>query len=103
MGGLSEKQKQNAVDSFQNDQSVEVFIGQVQAAGVGLTLTAANQVVFVESAWSPGDIDQCIDRCDRIGQTKWVQARFLVIEDSLEEHMLKVAFDKAKNINKIMG
>lgn len=103
MGGLSEKQKQNAVDSFQNDPAVEVFIGQIQAAGVGLTLTAASQVVFVESAWSPGDIDQCIDRCDRIGQTKWVQARFLVIEESLEEHMLKVAFDKAKNINKIMG
>ena len=103
MGGQSEKQKQNAVDSFQNNPAVEVFIGQIQAAGVGLTLTAASQVVFVESAWSPGDIDQCVDRCDRIGQTKWVQARFLVIEDSLEEHMLKVAFDKAKNINKIMG
>jgi SWI/SNF-related matrix-associated actin-dependent regulator 1 of chromatin subfamily A len=103
VGGLSEKQKQNAVDGFQNDPSIEVFVGQIQAAGVGLTLTAASQVVFVESAWSPGDIDQCIDRCDRIGQTKWVQARFLVIEESLEEHMLKVAFDKAKNINKIMG
>jgi SWI/SNF-related matrix-associated actin-dependent regulator 1 of chromatin subfamily A len=103
MGGLSEKQKQNAVDCFQNDPSIQVFIGQIQAAGVGITLTAASQVVFVESAWSPGDIDQCVDRCDRIGQTKWVQARFLVIEDSLEEHMLKVAFDKAKNINKIMG
>jgi len=102
-GGMTDTAKQKAVDSFQNDKSCSIFIGQIQAAGVGITLTAASRIVFVESSWSPGDIDQCIDRCDRIGQTESVRADFLTIEDSLEEHMLKVAFDKAYNINKIMG
>jgi len=94
--------KQKAVDDFQNKKGVRVFIGQIQAAGTGLTLTAASDVVFVESSWVPGEINQAIDRCHRIGQKHNVTAKFLVVEKSLDETMLKSIFDKEKTINQIM-
>jgi SWI/SNF-related matrix-associated actin-dependent regulator of chromatin subfamily A-like protein 1 len=94
--------KQKAVDDFQNKKGVRVFIGQIQAAGTGLTLTAASDVVFVESSWVPGEINQAIDRCHRIGQKHNVTAKFLVVEKSLDETMLKSIFDKGKIINQIM-
>lgn len=100
-GGMSAEHKQKAVDSFQNDNETRIFIGQIQAAGTGLTLTKASDVVFVETSWVPGEIHQAIDRCHRIGQKSNVTARFLVVEKSLDEHMLKTIFDKEKIISKI--
>jgi len=102
MGGMSDKDKQANIDSFQNNPEIDIFIGQIQAAGVGITLTAASDVIFVESSWTPGEIDQCIDRCHRIGQKNSVTSTFLTVENSIEETMLKVVFDKAKIINQIL-
>lgn len=96
------KNRQQAVDDFQTKKDVRVFIGQIQAAGTGLTLTAASTVVFAETSWVPGEINQAIDRCHRIGQKDNVTAKFLVVEKSLDETMLKTIFDKEKTINQIM-
>jgi SWI/SNF-related matrix-associated actin-dependent regulator of chromatin subfamily A-like protein 1 len=101
-GGMAADKKQKAVDDFQTKPEVRAFIGQIQAAGVGITLTASSNVEFVETSWVPGEIDQAIDRCHRIGQKSNVTARFHVVEDSLDETMLKSIFDKKKNINKIL-
>lgn len=101
-GKHSAVNKQKAVDDFQNKKDTRVFIGQIQAAGTGLTLTAASTVVFIESSWVPGEINQAIDRCHRIGQQSNVTAKFLVVEKSLDETMLKTIFDKEKIINQIM-
>lgn len=94
--------RQKAVDDFQTKDEVRVFIGQIQAAGTGLTLTAASTVVFVETSWVPGEINQAIDRCHRIGQKDNVTAKFLVVEKSLDETMLKTIFDKEKTINQLL-
>lgn len=102
-GSTSQKDRQEAVDKFQNDDKTRVFIGQIQAAGVGITLTAANTVVFVESSWVPGEIAQAVDRCHRIGQKDVVLAQFLIIADTIEEHMLATVVDKLKTIKKIHG
>lgn len=102
-GGMSPEKKQKAVDAFQNDPEVRVFVGQIQAAGVGITLTAASNVEFVETSWVPGEIDQAVKRAKRIGQHSHVTARFHIVEKSLDETMLKTAFDKLKNINKILN
>jgi len=101
-GKHSAKNKQKAVDDFQKKKDTRVFIGQIQAAGTGLTLTAASTVVFIESSWVPGEINQAIDRCHRIGQKSNVTAKFLVVEKSLDETMLKTIFDKGKIINQVM-
>lgn len=97
-GSMSAKTKQKAVDDFQNKKDVRVFVGQIQAAGVGLTLTAANDVVFVESSWVPGEINQAIDRCHRIGQLNPVTATFLVVDGTIDHVMLEAVVKKEKTI-----
>lgn len=101
-GDTTMKDRQENVDTFQNDKNCRVFIGQIQAAGVGITLTAASHVIFVESSWVPGEVDQATDRCHRIGQKDSVLVQFLVIAESLEEHMIRTMIDKKQTIRRIV-
>ena len=98
-GGIVNKDKrQEAVDRFQNDPNVRVFIGTIKAAGVGLTLTASSTVIFAEQDWTPGYMDQAEDRAHRIGQKDSVLVQHLVMEDSLDSTMLKRVVSKASDI-----
>lgn len=102
-GSVSAVKRQQAVDLFQTNQDCRILVGQMTAAGVGITLTAASNVVFVETSWVPGDIAQAVDRCHRIGQKNSVLAQFLVIRGSLEEYMLRTIVDKQLTINRIVN
>ena len=95
-------QRQANVDRFQTDPECRVFIGQLTAAGTGITLTAASDVVFVEASWVPGDNEQFSDRCHRIGQQDSVMVHYLVVEESLDAKILGSAARKAEGIGKIM-
>lgn len=88
-GGMTDEQKQAAVDAFQTKPAVRVFIGQLATAGVGLTLTAASTVVFAELDWVPGVMTQCEDRCHRIGQKNSVLVHHLVLDGSLDARIAK--------------
>lgn len=101
-GRTSTKAKQANVDGFQKDENTRLLIGQISAAGVGFNLTAASDVLFVESSWVPGEIDQAVDRVHRIGQDMPVNVRFLVFRNSLEENMLQSVVNKKKNIDQIV-
>lgn len=81
------KQRQVAVDAFQQNPHIRLFIGNLQAAGVGLTLTAASHVVFAELDWVPGVMSQAEDRCHRYGQQDAVLVQHLVLEGSLDSNM----------------
>lgn len=102
-GDTPKAARQAAIDDFQSDDSIRIFLGNIQAAGIGITLTAASHVIFVESSWVPGEIEQAVDRCHRIGQTKSVLAQFLVVRDSIDEHMLNRIVTKEKVIDKIVN
>ena len=101
-GGTAERLRDQAVRDFQSDPLVRIFIGQIRAAGVGITLTAASHVIFVEPDWTPGIVHQAVDRCHRIGQKSAVLAQFLVVEGSLEEHMMQTLISKTKTIKTIV-
>ena len=100
-GGTPLKTRQWAVDSFQKGGS-KVFIGQIQAAGVGITLTAASHVIFLELDWTPGMMSQAEDRCHRIGQTESVLVQHLVLENSLDAHMAKTLVRKQGVAEKLL-
>lgn len=101
-GATSATARQAAVDQFQKDPTRRVFIGNILAAGVGVTLTAAQDVVLVESSWVPGENDQAIDRLHRIGQIGSVLAHILVVEGSLDAKILGSAAHKAGDVGKIL-
>lgn len=101
-GDTRPRKRQEAVDRFQTDPQVRVFVGQLTAAGTGITLTAASDVVFVEASWVPGENEQMLDRCHRIGQVSPVLAHYLVVEGSLDAKILGTAAGKAEGIAKIM-
>jgi SWI/SNF-related matrix-associated actin-dependent regulator 1 of chromatin subfamily A len=99
VGGMNDSTKQLAVDTFQNDPSCRLFIGNIQAAGEGITLTAASHVIFVELDWAPSQMSQCEDRCHRIGQKDNVLVQHLVFENSIDAKIAKVLLKKQKIIS----
>ena len=94
--------RQAAVEAFQGDPTVKVFIGSIQAAGVGITLTAASHVVFAELDWVPANLSQAEDRCHRIGQTGSVLVQHLVLEGSLDSVMAKKIVGKQRVIDEAL-
>lgn len=95
-GGTTGAARQQAVDDFQSPSGARVLIGQIQAAGVGITLTAASTVVFVEQDWVPGNMAQAEDRCHRIGQKESVLVQYLVFDESLDANMANTLINKSR-------
>lgn len=98
-GASSMSQRQAAVDSFQNDEDTKVFIGNIKAAGVGITLTRASIVMFADMEWSPALHDQAEDRAHRIGQEGTVNIYYYVIQDTVEEDIVDL-LQKKKSVIK---
>jgi SWI/SNF-related matrix-associated actin-dependent regulator 1 of chromatin subfamily A len=93
-GDVSMEDRDVAVEQFQNDPSVRVFIGSITAAGIGITLTAASMSVFAELSWVPGDVTQAEDRIHRIGQTESVLIQHIVLDESIDARLAKVLVSK---------
>lgn len=102
VGDTKMEDRQIAVDSFQTDPNVKYFIGSIMAAGVGITLTAASTVVFVELDWVPGNMSQAEDRCHRIGQKNSVLVQHLVLENSLDARIAEKLIKKQEVIDKAL-
>jgi SWI/SNF-related matrix-associated actin-dependent regulator 1 of chromatin subfamily A len=101
-GRVPNEERQRAVDRFQSDSTCKIFIGGIQSAGVGLTLTAASTVVFAELDWVPGNMSQAEDRCHRIGQKEQVLVQHIVLANSLDERMAETIIKKQEIIEKAL-
>lgn len=101
-GGDPVEKRQAAVDAFQNDPKITYFIGSIQAAGVGITLTASSHVVFAELDWVPGNVSQAEDRCHRIGQHDSVLVQHLVLSKSLDAVLAQTLIDKQEVIDRAL-
>ena len=87
-GSTTQAKRQEAIDRFTNDPTVYVFIAQQTAAGVGINLQVASEIVLVEPAWSPDDNAQAIKRIHRIGQDVPCRARIFTVAGSLDEAVM---------------
>ena len=103
VGGMIPQARQNSIDAFQGDPSVRIFIGNIQAAGTGITLAPASSVcLFAELSWTPAEMTQCEDRLHRIGTKDSVHVQHLVLEGSLDAMMVKVLIKKQKVLDAVL-
>jgi SWI/SNF-related matrix-associated actin-dependent regulator 1 of chromatin subfamily A len=100
-GGVSQTARGALVDNFQAGK-LDIMLLSSKAAGVGVTLTRASDVLFVEFQWTPGEMTQCEDRCYRIGQTKPVTIRNLVVEGTIDEDMVELLASKQQVLEAVL-
>jgi SWI/SNF-related matrix-associated actin-dependent regulator 1 of chromatin subfamily A len=102
-GREDQQQKQQSIDSFQNNPKTDIIICSIRAAGVGLTLTASSDVAFVEFPWTYADCCQCEDRSHRIGQKDSVTARYFLGKNTIDEKVYKIIQMKKGIANAVTG
>jgi SNF2 family DNA or RNA helicase len=100
VGGMTAAEKADTVERFQAGE-IDVLVGQITAAGTGLTLTAARHLVFVQTPWSPGDLTQASDRIYRIGQERHVTTHVLTGLGMVSESLWGVLQGKAEDADRI--
>ena len=93
--------RQTAIDTFQDDPECMVFLAST-AMGMGVTLTAASNALFVERQWTPGIEEQMEDRLHRIGQTNGVLIHYMQVEHSLDEKMDRLVENKRAVLNEVL-
>ncbi|XP_015260690.1 PREDICTED: DNA annealing helicase and endonuclease ZRANB3, partial [Cyprinodon variegatus] len=86
-GRVPSSERIKLVHKFQNEPDTRVAILSIQAAGQGLTFTAASHVVFAELYWNPGHMKQAEDRAHRIGQTSSVNVHYLIAKGTFDTVM----------------
>lgn len=101
-GQDSQEKRQAAVDAFQNDPETKVFVSNMKAGGVGLTLTQARIVMFADMEWSPEIHAQAEDRAHRIGQEGTVNVYYYVMEKTIEEDIVDLLEAKRRIIKEVM-
>ncbi len=87
-GSTAAPDREKAIQSFQNDDEVRVFLISLKAGGVGLNLTAADYVYIVDPWWNPAVEQLAIDRTHRIGQTKNIFAYRMICKDTIEDKIM---------------
>jgi len=103
-GATPTDKRQAAIESFKMDPKSRLFIGQIEAAGVGIDglQDVCDTVIFAEMSWVPGQIHQAIGRCHRIGQKNPVLVQFLVVPDSIDEEISETIARKEKIIDQLI-
>lgn len=102
-GSSTAKQRQESVDEFQTNDKIKVFVGNIKAAGVGITLTSANVVIFNDLSFVPADHSQAEDRAYRIGQKNSVSVLYPIFENTIEGIIYDMLDRKKKIISTVLG
>ena len=102
-GSMSKPERQHSVDSFQENDKVKVFVGNIKAAGVGITLTAAEAVIMNDLSFLPSDHAQAEDRAYRYGQKNNVLVYYPIFENTIEGIIYDILNNKKQVIATVMG
>jgi SWI/SNF-related matrix-associated actin-dependent regulator 1 of chromatin subfamily A len=102
-GSTTKPARQDAVDKFQESDKIQVFCGNMKAAGVGLTLTAAEAVIMNDLSFVPADHAQAEDRAYRYGQKNNVSVFYPLFENTIEGIIYDILSHKKQIIGTVMG
>lgn len=102
-GSMSKPERQRSVDEFQENDKVKIFVGNIKAAGVGLTLTAAEAVIMNDLSFLPSDHAQAEDRAYRYGQKNNVLVYYPIFENTIEGIIYDILNNKKQVISTVMG
>ena len=102
-GSMSKVERQHSVDEFQDNPKVKVFVGNIKAAGVGLTLTSAEAVIMNDLSFLPSDHSQAEDRAYRYGQKNNVLVYYPIFENTIEGIIYDILNAKKQVISTVMG
>ncbi len=102
-GSVPTKKRKYAIEQFQSEYSkVRLLIGNIKAAGEGITLTSASNVAFAELPWQPGAVVQCEDRAHRLGQKDRVCCWYLIAKGTIEEKLCSILQSKQKTLSAVL-
>lgn len=96
------KNRGDIIETFQSPSGPPVIVVSLKAGGTGVTLTAADTVIYYDPWWNPAVEDQAADRAHRIGQTKTVHLIKLICENSIEEQIVALAQRKRQSAENIL-
>jgi SWI/SNF-related matrix-associated actin-dependent regulator 1 of chromatin subfamily A len=102
-GSCSKPHRQKAVDDFQENDKIKVFVGNLKAAGVGITLTSAEAVIMNDLSFVPAEHAQAEDRSHRIGQKNSTSVYYPLFENTIEGAIYDILNRKKKIISTVMG
>ncbi len=102
-GSMSKPERQHSVDSFQDNEKIKVFVGNIKAAGVGITLTSAEAVIMNDLSFLPSDHSQAEDRAYRYGQKNNVLVYYPIFENTIEGIIYDIINAKKRVIATVMG
>jgi SNF2 family DNA or RNA helicase len=102
-GSCTKPHRQHAVDEFQDNEKIKVFVGNLKAAGVGLTLTAAEVVIMNDLSFVPAEHAQAEDRAYRYGQKSNVLVYYPLYENTIEGAIYDILNRKKEIIRTVMG
>ena len=102
-GSMSQRDRQESVDKFQNDENVMVFVGNIKAAGTGITLTAGEAVVMNDLSFLPSDHSQAEDRAYRYGQKNNVLVYYPIFDNTVEGIIYDILKKKKEIFQTVMG
>jgi superfamily II DNA or RNA helicase len=99
----STRDRKGQVEKFRDDPTCEVFIGSLQAAGVGIDLISASVVIHYDRWWNPAKENQATDRVHRMGQSRGVQVFKMVTRGTIEEHIHVLIEKKLGLMEQVIG
>ena len=100
-GEMSLPERQVTIDKIQNGEALLGCIS-IKAGGMGINLTKADTVIFLDCDWVPATHMQAEDRTHRIGQVNPVQVFYMVVADTVDEDMIAILSEKQKIIDQIV-
>jgi SWI/SNF-related matrix-associated actin-dependent regulator 1 of chromatin subfamily A len=102
-GSMQQHERQFSVDQFQENDKIRVFVGNLKAAGTGITLTSGEAIIFNDLSFLPSDMAQAEDRAYRYGQKNNVLVYYPIYQNTIENVIYDIVNNKKKVIATVMG